>query len=133
MNSLHVILWLRMGYILYSGDILLAGGYTDVLALDSCRVAQVHFVGRLGRPVYFYCHSGYCVTLLEEETTRMALLLGSISKGKQSSPQTGGTRDEPDPSRGTPSLMDTYNKKSSIKHDPHQKHDDRHCPRLTPP
>ena len=42
---------------------------------------------------------------LEEETMKMALLLGSFQKALWSSPLAGGTRDKADSSRGTPSSM----------------------------
>ena len=53
------------------------------------------------------------IELLEEETTRMA-----HKQSRQSYPQTGRTRDESEPSRGTPSLMDSYRKRvqSNITH-----------------
>ena len=55
------------------------------------------------------------------ETTRMALLLGSISKGVHSSPQAGETRD--DSSQGTPSLMDKYHKQVQTNMATIKKHD----------
>ena len=59
-------------------------------------------------------------------------LLGSISKSRQSSPQTGGTRNKSEPSRGTPSLMNSYRKRVQ-SNTIHQKHDVRYFPCLTPP
>ena len=65
--------------------------------------------------------SGIVAISLEEETTRMDLLLGSLSNSARFSPQAGGTRD--DASRGTPSMMDRHRKNVQTNMTAIKKHD----------